>query len=97
MEQTLAELQKHRDDRLARSTTGVSEVTDPPSQPSVPDSDDGRSISSTNFTSDSFVHTSQFTPSSSTGDGAQPAKPKKTKQALWYEMKISGKWRNVLF
>jgi peroxin-3 len=89
VEQTLAELQRQKEDRLAKSTLseGGSTNTD---MISVPGSEDGKSHMS--FTTDSYVHASQ-TGESIAGDSQPVLKSihsKKSKLALWNDMKISG-------
>lgn len=92
VEETLAELQKQRAERLARSggaSGAMSEVstTDLPSvTPSITEID-GKSLTSLGE-SESFVHTSQI--AQSEGGLGEP-KPKRSKAQLWNEVKINCK------
>ncbi|KAF2810993.1 Peroxin-3 [Mytilinidion resinicola] len=95
VERTLNELQKQKQERLARSV-GPSEVTisDVQSSPRSVTDDDGKSL--TSFQSESYVHASQVAESSAAnGDGSGETgpqtspRPKKSKAQLWNEMKIS--------
>jgi peroxin-3 len=93
VEQTLQELQKHRDERLGKTAT-VSDVStaDLPSVPGSVAEDDTKSLQS--FKSESYVHASQLAESAG-ADGEtklkppQTSRPKKSKVVLWNEIKIS--------
>lgn len=91
VEQTLGELQKQKADRLAKSSgpSDVSTADQLSAPPSVTD-EDGKSLAS--IRSESFVHTSQMGDSSA-GDGSlrppHPLRSKRSKAAMWNEMKIS--------
>jgi peroxin-3 len=91
VEQTLGELQRQREERLAKSSA-MSEVStaDLGSAPGSIAEEDGKSLAS--FKSESYVHTSQFAESNAGGEqGLQPPalRTKKSKAVLWNEMKIS--------
>ena len=99
VEALVAELQKQKAERLARSvgpSEAASSVDLPPSaSPSATDGlstvadDDGKSL--TSFQSENYVHASQITGSS--GGEGDPTGPKgKSKKVLWDEMKISCKF-----
>jgi peroxin-3 len=100
VERTLNELQKQKQERLARSV-GPSEVTISDSSPQSVADDDGKSL--TSFQSESYVHASQGAESSTeTGEGSGETgpqtspRPKKSKVQLWNEMKISCKYGLLL-
>jgi peroxin-3 len=86
VEQTLQDLQRHRNERLAKSSA-VSEVStaDLPSVTGSLAEDDGKSLQS--FKSESYVHASQL--AESVGPGQKLKAPKKSKAVLWNEVKIS--------
>ncbi|KAF2086840.1 Peroxin-3 [Saccharata proteae CBS 121410] len=95
VEQTLNELQKQKAERLARSVA-ASEVapTEAASESPSTTEDDGRSLTSFQTGSESFIHASQIAASSSgNGEGEEAglavSKPKKSKAQLWNEMKIN--------
>lgn len=84
VEQLTHELQQKRAEKLARSGRETSSSDFGSSGPSsVTDGGDGASLSS--FQSSSYVHASQMADSGS-GD---KSKPRRTKQELWAELKIS--------
>jgi peroxin-3 len=92
VEQILEELQKHKAERLARST-GTGETASSIA-PSVTD-DDSKSL--TSFQSEGYVHASQTVDGengtgSSSNEGAEGLagkRSKKSKAQLWNDMKIS--------
>jgi len=85
-EDITAELQKQKQDRLAKST-GPSEAASSefPSAPASTIDDDRGSLAS--FQSGSYVHASQMAES---GEGG--IRHKKTKVQLWNDLKIVCKW-----
>ncbi|KAF2666357.1 Peroxin-3 [Microthyrium microscopicum] len=99
VEQTLSELQRQREERVAKSSA-LSEVStaDLASIPGSIGEEDGKSLRS--FQSESYVHASQLADSTA-ADGDQKFKPagplrtKKSKAILWNEMKIGCKYLNT--
>jgi peroxin-3 len=91
VEQTLSELQRQREERLAKSTA-PSEIStaDLASLPEAGLEDDGKAGSLKSFQSESYVHASQISESVD-GEARKPAqlRPKKTKAVLWNEMKVN--------
>ena len=86
MENLTKELQKKREERLARLNSGEATGSDLSSvSPSLPD-DDRRSASS-----EGFVHASQVGEPTGEGDGQQQQqpRPKRNKTQLWNEVKIT--------
>ena len=86
MENLTKELQKKREERLARLNSGEATGSDLSSvSPSLPE-DDRRSASS-----EGFVHASQVGESTGEGDGQQQQqpRPKRNKTQLWNEVKIT--------
>lgn len=84
MEDLTKELQRKREERLARRNAGEGTTSSDMSSvaPSLPD-DDRRSLGS--LQSDAFVRTSQLGDSTLDGDGARP---KRNKTQLWNDLKI---------
>jgi peroxin-3 len=88
LEQTLSELQRQREERLAKSVA-PSEISTA-DLASVPE-EDGNAGSVKSFQTESYVHASQVA-ESVTGDGnARSLRSKKSKAMLWNEMKINCK------
>lgn len=84
MEKLTKELQKKREERLARLNSGEATGSDLSSvSPSLPE-DDRRSASS-----EGFVHASQVGEPTGEGDGQQQPRPKRNKTQLWNEVKIT--------
>lgn len=89
MERLTKELQKKREERLARLNSGEATGSDLSSvSPSLPE-DDRRSASS-----EGFVHASQVGEPTGEGDGQQQRqqqqpRPKRNKTQLWNEVKIT--------
>ena len=86
MENLTKELQKKREERLARLNSGEATGSDLSSvSPSLPE-DDRRSASS-----EGFVHASQVGEPAGEGDGQQQQqpRPKRNKTQLWNEVKIT--------
>jgi peroxin-3 len=88
-EQILGELQRQKEERLAKSSA-ISEVSTA-DLVSVPGSEEAKSHMS--FKTDSFIHASQMAESSNADGELKPKSPilrsKKSKAVLWNEMKIS--------
>lgn len=100
VEATLAELQRQKAERLARSVGAPSESDALSVSPSL--AFDGKTDGeSTSIGSESFVHASQVDMNNTTsGETPEPSaspQPKKSKVQLWNEVKISCKNRKSIF
>ncbi|KAF2841483.1 putative peroxisomal membrane protein [Patellaria atrata CBS 101060] len=88
VEQTVAELQKQKAERLAKSARQLDQgASDTPSGSVSAAEDDGRSLAS--FQTESYVHASQVGDATSTPGGEEGPRLRKSKAQLWSEMKIS--------
>lgn len=93
VEATLAELQRQKAERLARSVNSLVESDAVSAVPSLTTQGDSAELDGTSVGGESFVHASQIevppTAVTETSETTSPSQPKKTKLQLWNEVKIS--------